>query len=85
MSESAPSHHWGSAAPFPSLPADNFSVRWTSTQNLTGGTYYLSTAADDGVRVWVNGALIIDQWHAASGQTYNANLNLGAGPNYFQV
>jgi len=85
QTESSPSHHWGSAAPFPSLPADGFSVRWTSTQNLTGGTYYLSTAADDGVRVWVNGTLIIDQWHAASGQTYNATLNLPGGPNYFQV
>ncbi len=85
LTESSPTHHWGSAAPFPSLPADGFSVRWTSTQNLTGGGYYLSVRADDGVRVWVNGSLIIDQWHAASGQTYNANLNLNGGPNYFQV
>lgn len=85
ITEAGPSHHWGSAAPFPSLPADNFSARWTSTQNLSGGTYNLSVAADDGVRVWVNGTLTIDQWHAASGQTYNANLTLPAGPNYFQV
>ena len=48
LTESSPSHHWGSAAPFPSLPADEFSARWTSTQNLTGGGYYLSVAADDG-------------------------------------
>ena len=85
LTEPSPTHHWGSAAPFPSLPADGFSARWTSTQTLSGGGYYLSVAADDGVRVWVNGTLIIDQWHAASGQTYNANLNLNGGPNYFQV
>jgi len=85
LTESSPSHNWGSAAPFASLPADNFSARWTSTQNLSGGTYNLSVTSDDGVRVWVNGTLTIDQWHGANSQTYNASLNLPGGPNYFQV
>ncbi len=85
ISEASPTHHWGSAAPFPSLPADNFSARWLSIQNLSGGSYTVSVAADDGVRVYVNGSLVIDQWHAASGQTYTASLNLPAGQAYFQV
>ena len=37
------------------------------------------------MRVWVNGSLVIDQWHAASGQTYTASLNLAGGQSYFQV
>ena len=85
LTEGSPTHQWGSAAPFPSLPADNFSARWISTQNLSGGTYDLTVTADDGVRVWVNGTLTIDQWHDANSQTYNASLNLGGGTNYFQV
>ena len=85
LSESSPTHAWGSAAPFPSLPADNFSVRWTSLQNLTGGSYNISAAADDGVRVSVNGVMVINEWHAASGQTYNVSINLPPGQNYFQV
>lgn len=85
QTESSPNHNWGAGAPLPSMPADNFSVRWTSTQNLPGGTYNISTSADDGVRVWVNNSLVIDQWGAASGQTYSVNVNLPAGLNSFRV
>ncbi len=83
--ESAPVHDWGTGAPIGSVPADNFSARWTSTQYLSGGTYTISARADDGVRVYVNGVLVINEWHAASGQTYNVSLALPAGQNYFQV
>lgn len=85
LTENSPSHQWGSGAPLPSVPADNFSARWTSIQNLAGGAYTISARADDGIRVWVNGNLIINEWHAASGQTYSVNLNLNPGTNYFQV
>ncbi len=85
ISEASPTHDWGTGAPLGSLPVDNFSARWTSIQNLAGGTYDLNVSADDGVRVWVNGNLVIDQWHGASGQSYSATLNLPAGQNYFQV
>ncbi len=30
--ESAPVHDWGTGAPIGSVPADNFSARWTSTR-----------------------------------------------------
>ncbi|MEP7290126.1 MAG: PA14 domain-containing protein [Chloroflexota bacterium] len=85
LTESTPSHDWGNGAPLPAVPADNFSVRWTSTQNLTGGSYMISARADDGVRVFVNGNAVINEFHAASGQTYSANVTLPAGLNYFQV
>ena len=49
ISETNVSHDWGSAAPLSNLPKDNFSVRWTSVQNLPGGNYQLSAQADDGV------------------------------------
>jgi uncharacterized protein YraI len=85
LSEASPTHAWGSAAPFPSVPADNFSARWTSTQSLTGGTYNITARADDGIRVFVNGALVINEWHSATGQTYSVSLNLPGGLNNFQV
>jgi uncharacterized protein YraI len=85
LTESRPSHNWGSGSPLASVPADNFSVRWISSQSLPGGTYNISVSVDDGVRVWVNGGLVIDQWHGASGQTYTATVTLPAGLSYFQV
>jgi uncharacterized protein YraI len=85
ISEGSPSHDWGTGAPLPSMPADNWSARWISTQNLAGGVYNLSVRADDGVRVYINGNLVINEWHGASGQTYALSLNLPGGLNYFQV
>ncbi len=85
ITEGSPNHDWGTGSPIASVPADNFSARWTSIQNLAGGTYTLSAAADDGIRVYVNGNLVINEWHAASGQSYNTSLTLPAGQNYFQI
>jgi hypothetical protein len=85
LSEGSPSHQWGTGQPLPSVPTDNFSARWTSSQNLAGGTYIISANADDGVRVFVNGNPIINEFHGASGQTYSATIPLPAGLNYFQV
>ncbi len=81
----SPSFNYGSGSPLPSVPADNWTARFTSVQNLSGGTYNLSVAVDDGVRVYVNGSLVINQFGAATGQTITAQLNLPAGANNFQV
>lgn len=90
LTEPAPSHNWGSNAPLANLGADYFSVRFTSQQMLGGGLYRLTMRADDGVRVYVNGRIQIDQWQSATGQTYSADVNLVAGPNlivveYFEI
>lgn len=82
---SGPSGDWGAGAPLPSLPIDNFSARFTSVQTLEAGTYVVTVRADDGVRVYVNGVLVINQWGGATGQTYTASVNLGGGANNFVV
>jgi len=70
---------WGYAAPSTGIPADGFSIRWTRTLSLGGGTYRFYVRSDDGVRVWLDGELIVDQWRDASGTTYTAERTLGAG------
>ncbi|MBE7498680.1 MAG: PQQ-dependent sugar dehydrogenase [Verrucomicrobiaceae bacterium] len=54
---------WGNAAPVTGMMADNFSTRWRG-RLLTrdAGNYTLKFFADDGIRVWVNGSLVIDRW-----------------------
>ena len=54
---------WGTNAPAGGVQADRFSVRW-SGQVLapTTGNYRFTTVADDGVRLWVNSQLVIDNW-----------------------
>ena len=63
---------WGAGSPGNGVNADNFSVRWSGSM-LTGtaGNYRFQTESDDGVRLWVNGVLVIDHWndHAPSTDT----------------
>jgi hypothetical protein len=71
---------WGSASPDPRLPTDNFSVSWTG-QLLAPSTddYTFRTTSDDGVRLWIDGALVIDDWtaHGATLDTATVPLVLG--------
>ena len=53
---------WGYGSPDPAVPADYFSVRWTRAVSFEAGTYRFLTATDDGVRVWVDGKLVVDAW-----------------------
>ena len=55
--------NWGSGSPGTAVPSDNFSVRWSGLiEAPSTGNYTFQTNSDDGIRVWVNGALIINNW-----------------------
>lgn len=84
-SESSPTHYWGSGSPGGAIPADNFSARWSSMYYLESGNYQISVKADDGVRLYVDGMLMLNEWHPASGITYSVNLNLGAAQHSFII
>ncbi len=68
--------NWGDAAPA-GLPADGFSARWTRTFLLEAGTYRFYALSDDGVRVWLDDELIINQWHDAVPVVHVAERTLG--------
>ncbi|MFL5488899.1 MAG: NosD domain-containing protein [Gemmatimonadaceae bacterium] len=46
----------------PGLPRENFALEATGSVDLAPGEYTLRAISDDGVRVWVDGALVIDNW-----------------------
>jgi hypothetical protein len=72
---------WGQGAPGAGVPANNFSVRWQGQLSApTAGSYRLQTLTDDGIRVWLNGVLIIDNWtpHSPTTDT-SAAIALAAG------
>jgi len=75
--------NWGSGSPDPSLPVDHFSVRWAGqVQAQYSETYTFFTESDDGVRLWVNGQKLIDNW-TDHGQTENSgSIALARGQKY---
>ncbi len=75
---------WGHAAPGLGLPADDFTVRWSARRSFASGTYRFFAEADDGVRVWVDDALLIGEWHDSPGNRYSADRRL-SGEHTVQV
>ena len=70
---------WGYGSPAPNIPVDNFSVRWTTSLFFPEGWIRFSARADDGMRLWVDGKLVIDEWHDFVNTLYVADLWLGSG------
>ncbi len=68
---------WGKNSPAISLPKDDFSARWSRIINFTAGNYRLCARADDGIRVKVDGKLVLNEWHANdASQDYCVELPL---------
>lgn len=76
-----------SASPGTGVNANSFSVRWTgSVLAPVTGSYRFQTQSNDGVRLWVNGTLLVDNWvaHATATDT-SPQVNLVAGQSYVVV
>jgi hypothetical protein len=56
-------HNWGDPGGPAAGVVDNFSARWTADLEIAiADTYTFIANTDDGVRVWLNDNLIIDDW-----------------------
>lgn len=81
--------NWGYGSPSPGIPVDNFSARFERTVFFQAGTYNITTSPDDGVRVWINDELVIDDWRESSVRTLNATRFLSGNANvrieYFEA
>ncbi len=53
---------WGGGSPGGGIPADHFSVRWTRDEWFEAGSYRFSYRSDDGIRIWIDGTLLVDEW-----------------------
>jgi len=70
---------WGFGSPGAGIPVDNWSARWTRSIHFGSGWYRFQTFTDDGVRVWVDGELIIDRWFDMPGTYYTGDVYLSDG------
>ena len=76
---------WGQDSPGAGIPVDGFSARWIGDVFLPAGTYAYSVAVDDGCHVWVDGQLVVDQWHESGGAIYPFEVVLQGGSHTFVV
>ncbi len=75
---------WGTAPPA-TLGAGTYSVRWTGqVMAPESGTYRFSTRTSDGVRLWINGVQVVNDWNDQVTSLWNdsAPITLTAGQKY---
>ena len=74
---------WGEGSPAPGIGTNSFTALWTGqVQPQLSETYTFYTFTDDGVRLWVNNQLIIDQWIDQPPTEWTGTIALSAGRRY---
>jgi len=70
---------WGGDAPALGIPADEWSARWSQSTVFNPGTYEFTVTGDDGVRLYLDGILTLDQWFDQPATTHQVTRILTGG------
>jgi len=71
--------NWGTTGPAAAVGGTNYTARWTGVvQPQFNETYTFYATVSGGVRLWVNGQLLINQWVNATATTYQAAITLNS-------
>ena len=72
--------NWGFNSPLRNWKKDNFSVRWTGLLRVPHeGLYEFYTHADDGVKLWIDNQLLVDDWKIHKETVSHATMTLTEG------
>ena len=77
--------YWGNGSPDASLQPLNFSARWQGNFTFSAGTYTFSVVTSDGMRVYVDGNLILNQWRDQPPYFYTATQAISQGSHLVTV
>lgn len=78
-------YNWGLGSPDPAVNTDNFSASWIKTESFTQGSYTFETLSDDGVRLFVDGLPIIDNWTDHGATLNSAEVELTEGDHQIEL
>lgn len=70
---------------FDALPRDHFSARFTKVKRFRNGWYRFRLRGDDGIRLWVDDALVINAWKPQDATEYVAEHHLTGGDHVLRV
>lgn len=74
---------WGSGSPHASIAADTFSARWTGqVESPASEAVTFHVTSDDGIRLWIDGQLVIDNWTDHPPTENSGTVTLASGQKY---
>ena len=76
---------WWFGSPGPALSPGNFSARWQGTFTFAQASYLFTVTASDGIRLYIDGALVLNQWKDQAASSYSVIQNLSAGSHLIVV
>lgn len=56
--------NWGPGSPAPGIPPNDYSVRWSRAAFFEEGNYLFRANVEGGMRLWLDGRLLIDSWQS---------------------
>jgi beta-glucosidase len=81
--EEAVNFDWGASSPAPGVPADDFSARLTGKLvPAVSGKYRLGATGNDGLRVYLDGKVVAEDWTEHATTTVTGEVTLEAGRSY---
>jgi hypothetical protein len=75
---------WGKTSPDQRIGNDHFSVRWIGSFPYDDGYYTFHVVSDDGVRLYIDGELVLDKWLDHVG-TYAVTRRMSPGAHHIRV
>lgn len=78
--------NWANGSPDPSIGSNTFSARWEGqVQAIYNEHYTFQARVDDGVRLYIDGQLIIDEWTNGAARDFNGSIQLISGKKHSLV
>jgi len=77
-------HQWDMDGPGYNLPTDRFSSRFERNLHFPCGRWRFDLSSDDGVRFWIDGDLILDEWRDQVA-TFSPEVDLSDGEHQLKV
>ncbi len=76
---------WESGSPDTTISSDSFSASWTATSTFEAGTYRFTAVADDGVRIYVDDVVVLEDWNVHPATTTVRDTELTEGSHTIKV
>jgi hypothetical protein len=83
--EAAIFNDWKLGKPAHGVPTNNFSARWTGKRYFHAGFYRFGLFSDDGVRLRVDGELLVNAWRVGRAEHHSPATYLTTGYHDFVV